>query len=300
MALATVFFSCNKQETIDPDLTSKQSLKTNLTIKEVEIQEGVLKFASKEHLKNVTQELGTIIIMVNWFPNFTSLLNKQESISAADYDKIGETGDFGKLADILVFRGNGDDKILEKIVEDPRLAAVLNSKGYVIVGDSAYQIGVSEVASIKLNDNKSTLVNFLNSTKMDGVNYNQIINESFKNARVQDYQRTDGNRRIIAEFKKHNAGVYYSLVVKLRYLKKNWVGWSGTEAESLSFSSSGTYWRGMDSGLAFSGSASGSNVAEVTYFVDEAFLFMGWENAIGNASWQPAVNGVSSVTFYPE
>ena len=302
VGISAVLFSCNKQESVAPDLATSESPKMELSIKDVEIQDGVLKFASKDHVKKVTREIGIMSNMENWYANFefSSLLKRQNAITQSEYDQIGKTGEFGKLSDILTFRGKGDDIILDKIVDDPRFAAVLNSKGYVIIVDSAYHIGSTQVASIKIDENKSNLLNFLNNINIEDVKFNKIINESLTTARLQDYQRTDGKRRIIAEFKKHNAGVYNSLVVRLRYLKKNWIGWSGTEAASLSFSASGTYWKGMDNDIPFSGSASGTNVEEVTYFVDEAYLFMGWGGASGNASWSPAVNGVSSITFYPE
>lgn len=274
---------------------------SKLTAKDVTMENGVLRFASKEHLKNVAKEIGNFKDMENWYsnPEFTSLFKRQKAITGSEYDRIGETGNLGELSDVLVVRGTGDDKILEKIVEDPRFAAVLNSKGYVIVADSAYHIGAEEVASMHLNKDNSNLLRFLDNTRIPGVTFTKIFNEALKNARTQ-FQRTDGNRRIIAEFKTHNAGVYYSLMVKLRYLKKNWIGtWSGTAAQSLSFTASGTYWEGLTSGIPFSTSQSGSNVEEISYFVDEEYLWMGWGTSTGFATWSPAVNGATSAAFSP-
>lgn len=271
--------SCKEKDTTPPQ---PLEVKTN---KDVELVDGVLKFSSRDHLNRVVKEITNKDDMSNWYSDngFTSLLKRQKSITAAQYDEIGKTGEFGSLADLLVFRGNGENKILEKIVDDPRFAAVLSSKGYVIVSDTIYQIGIDKVASIKMNGDKSILTKFLKNVDFQGVSFTKIVNEPVKNARIQDdFQDTYGKRRIIAEFKHHNAGIYHSLVVRVRYLKKNWVGWSGTEAPYLSFTASGTYWTGYSNNIPFQGSRSGRDVEEVSMFVDEAYHLMGWGRSTGH------------------
>ena len=103
------------------------------------------------------------------------------------------------------------------------------------MSDIAYHIGAETASAIKIGQDYGILKEFLTNYNMAGVKYSKIINEQLGNARVQDCQNTDGDRRIIGEFKRHLAPFYSSLVVKVSYKKKNLIGWSGTAADHLSF-----------------------------------------------------------------
>lgn len=134
------------------------------------LQNGVLKFASKEHLHSVVGELAEKENLENWYSSheFVSLLKRQKSISNHEYDKIGETGEFGELSDVLTFRGEGDEKRLTTIVKLNSLAALLNSKSYVILGDSAYHIGAKEVTSFYIGNDSNKLSTFLGNKNISG------------------------------------------------------------------------------------------------------------------------------------
>ncbi|WP_031529214.1 hypothetical protein [Dyadobacter crusticola] len=299
------FLSCdNKEGRINPSTDAERSA----SVIDVELVDGVLKFSSQAHLKNVIKEIADQKDMTNWYPKsgFTSLLKKQSVITTAQYDKIAETGDFGELSDLLVFRGSGENKILEKIVDDPRLAAVLNDKGYIIVSDIAYHLGVDKASAIKVGRDYGILKEFLANRNMPGVKHTKIINEQIENARVQDYQNTDGNRRIIGEFKRHVAPFYSSLVVKVSYKKKNVIGWSGTAADHLSLTTSGTYEKnesGFISRFPFSGSRSENNVEEISVFVSEVYGTAGLSWLVGtkaNMYCQVTPSKLYNVNFYPD
>jgi hypothetical protein len=299
------FLSCgDKEGKISPSPDAERAGSIN----DVELVDGVLKFSSKTHLNSVVREIANQKDMANWYTGsgFTSLLKRQNAITTAQYDKIAETGEFGELSDLAIFRGSGENKILEKIVDDPRLAAILNAKGYIIVSDTAYHIGAETASAIKIGQDYGILKEFLTNYNMAGVKYSKVINEQLGNARVQDYQNTDGNRRIIGEFKRHLAPFYSSLVVKVSYKKKNVIGWSGTAADHLSFTTSGTYEKneaGFISRSPFSGSRSGNNVEEISMFVVEVYgpAGLSWlSDCRANMYCQVTPSKLYNVDFYPE
>lgn len=231
--LSTLFFaSCNEKETVKPQT---QEVKTT---KDVKLVEGVLSFSSQDHLKNVIREISVSKEMESWYsnPDFVSLFKRQKSISLKEYDKIGETGDFGKLSDVLTFRGEGEDKILGKIVEHSGLSAVLNSKSYVIVSDTVYHISANHVTSIHIGENLRNLSSFLKNPNMPGARTVKIEKISLNNARTtSDFRHTVGDRRIYASNEiigYGGLGDYRKCYVE--YLKKNWIGWSRTAAPYLS------------------------------------------------------------------
>ncbi|MPR35334.1 hypothetical protein [Salmonirosea aquatica] len=227
----------------EKDLMNPQTLEIK-TIKDVKLVDGVLSFSSRQHLKDVIQEISASKEMENWYsnPEFTSLLKRQRSITQSEYDKIGKTGELGELGDVLTFKGEGDNKILGKIIKIPELSAVLNSKSYVIVSDSAYHIGTNEVTSIHIGEDLDKLSSFLKDPYIQGAHRVEIGRITLKNARIQsDFRQTRGDRRIygsneIISF--GGVGSYRQLYVE--YLKKNWIGWSPTEAPRLSFTITAT------------------------------------------------------------
>jgi hypothetical protein len=279
--------SCKEKETMIPE-----TLKAN-TINNVELVEGVLKFSSQDHLNKVVKGITDVKDMSAWYskPGFISLFNRQESITQAQIDKIGSTGEIGTLSDILVFNGEGENKSLDKIVEDPRFAAILNSKGYVIVADTAYHIGAKRASQINISNDKSTLAQFLQNSDMKGVSYTNVVNEQIGNARIMDTTVPYGDkRRMIGEFKKHFAAVYQSLVVRVKYQKKNTFGWSECTTTYISFTASGTFSQGSLSGIPFSGSRSANNVDEQSMFVTESAggVNSNWDTTFGTASCSDA------------
>lgn len=241
--ILTVFAisSCSEKEQQSPEPVVDSS---KLTAKDVTLVNGVLRFGSQKHFQNVINEISTKKEMESWYSNpaFVSLLKRQKTISNAEYDKIGETGEFGDLSDVLTFRGEGDDKILGEIVQPAVLSAVLNSKSYVIVGDSAYHIGINQVTSIHLDENLNNLSGFLDNTKMPGAQMVDIKRVSLNNARVQgSFRRTVDKRRLYASNEIISFGGMGSYrEIYIEYLKKNWIGWSRTEAPYLSFTLTAT------------------------------------------------------------
>jgi hypothetical protein len=279
-------------------------------INDVKLEEGVLRFSSKDHLQNVIGELSKATDIVHWFPNtaFISLLQLQESITESDYDRIGETGELGEMENVLTFRGVGENKSLNKIIEDSRFAAVLNSSGFVIVADTAYKIEENQVLLLPLNS-KNKLSDFLLNKESTEVIHKPIevvltTSNGLKNARLQDftheYDPAGGvKRRFIAEFIHTNTVVYHSLVVKIKHQKKNWVGWSASTAPRISFTASGTFWQGTYyQQFPFNGARDANNVDEQSYFVTESYgAASDWVYTAGNA-YVVQVDGVHKQFYF--
>lgn len=262
-----LFASCNEKSSVTPKTMEVK------TTEDVKLVDGVLSFSSQKHLKDVIQEISVGKKMESWYSSseFVSLLKRQQSISREECDKIGETGEFGKLSDVLTFRGDGSDKILGKIVEHSGLSAVLNSKSYVIVSDTAYHVSATHVTSIHIGENLNNLSSFLKNPNMPGARAVKIERISLNNARIDsDFQHTYGNRRIYASNEIigfGGLGDYRKCYVE--YLKKNWIGWSRTEAPYLSITV--TAWSAPYGGTQYPPyKVEGSNVEYVEVLTQES------------------------------
>ncbi|UBM60102.1 hypothetical protein LAG90_05535 [Marinilongibacter aquaticus] len=296
-----IILSCSPNNVVaDQELASD-----NQSLVDVKITNGVLEFSSKQHLLNVIKEIEKSNNMENWYNNseFRSLLQRQNKLREADLDHIANTGELGSQADVLFFREDNGELILEKIVEDPRFAAVLNENSFVIVDNVVYHIGEEGVAYISLAENKKILPTFLKNPSMEGATFEKTKAEYFKNVRMASVTDAtvgdpyNSNRRIVAEFVRHYSVVYISLVVKMRCQKKNWIGWSNTNCYSMNFSASGVF---SEAGVnfPFSGTRSGTNVEEITMFVDEVYnLSLNWVSTSGTGSFKCSSSDPSSTSF---
>lgn len=291
LALCCVIFSCSNDEMAvkQPDDVETAG------ISDVKVVNGVLKFSSKEHLLNVTKQVEKSGDMENWFQGvgFRSLLKRQNELKESDLDIIANTGELGDNEGVLFFhQDETGDLELRKIIEDPRFAAVLNENSFVIVGNEIYHIGQKGVSYIQFAQDENILNRFLTNPQMEGAIFEKTEAQYFRNARTEGISDNifddpnNDNRRIRAEFVRHYSVVYISLVVKVRYQKKNWIGWSGTNCHYMSFEALGAYTK-QGSVLYFSGSRSGSNVEEISMFVDEVYnLTMNWIGTYGTGSFK--------------
>ncbi len=300
-----ILVACSPNEDridVKPDTTVK-------SVDDVEVQDGVLKFESRDHLKNVISELTSRQDMINWYSggDFKSLLQRQESISEEMRDHVANTGEFGDLQEVLFFREENQELILEKIVEDARLAAVLNSKGFVIVADTIYHIGKDAITSASFSGNSHVFKKFTEEPNLSSWSSTPFIREYSsainKNAKISDLQieyHPSGmvRRRFMLEFIHNNIGIYQSLLVKIRHQKKNWIGWSGANANYISFDAYGDYWVNFPSDRRhFSTSKSANNVEELSHFIREEYgISLGWLSP--RIGYAPHLEGAPGYNFY--
>lgn len=280
----------------------------NYNIEDIELTNGILKFKSKNHLKNVIDELVAKDNFTQFVQGFESLYDRQQSITSEEYDQIGESGNFGELSDVLYLREENEDKVITKIVDDARLAAVLNNKNYLIVADTAYYIGLDKVNYINIANNNDLLLEFIKNPHMDGSLSQPHIREfnqnSVTNGKVLDrtWEYTSpglAKRRFVAEFVHHNAVVYQSLTVKVRHQKKQTIGWNSDPAPLIKFTATGHHWEAVYAAqFYFHGSRSAANVEEQSMFITEAYnLPIGWAVVAGWAECYGSQGNLSAPPF---
>lgn len=305
LVLSCIIFSCSDNEMAikQPDDLSTAG------IPDVKMINGILKFASKDHLMNVTKQLGKSSDMENWFhgTGFRSLLKRQNEIKESELDNIANTGELGANKDVLFFRKDeGDELELRKIVEDARFAAVLNDKSFVIVGEEIYHVEQEGVSYIRISEKGAVLNEFLMNPHMQGAQFAKVETKYVQNARMVGIQgeviQSDGsNRRYKAGFYSYNAPFYQALVIKMVYQKKNWIGWSGTVSTYMRFNATGTF--GFAGGVALPVIAfpTGYNVEEISHFVDEYYgtpdYNLKWFTSNGTAYYYPGGIGPVESSF---
>lgn len=289
-------------------------LEANLSSRDVQFQEGVLKFQSKEHLKNVAQELAASAKFSSFEgkSGFSSLLMRQSSVTNAEIDKIAMTKNTGEFSDIFVLEGSGEDISLEPIVNDKYFASLLNSGGFVIVGDSAYHVGNKVLRSIEVVSQPGVLKRFMENPEMEGVTTAKIVRESIRNARengvkgdaIENYDYNGDKFRFFGQFDRNLAGVYTSLLVKIRHQRRRFFVWIQFDTGYIGFSGSGYFWQYQQTPaytFPWSGSSYGSNTSEQSVFVTESAGGVGSGWVSGSASGYCTGNDSQTyvVTFSP-
>ncbi|WP_367914912.1 hypothetical protein [Leadbetterella sp. DM7] len=139
---------------------------------------------------------------------------------------------------------------------------------------------------------------------MEGASYEKTEAEFIKNGRIGAIQLGvlddpyNDKRRIVGEFVRHYSVVYISLQVKMRYQKKNWIGWSNTSCYYMYFYAEGLYQKRGDV-IPFYGSRSGYNEEEISMFVDELYnLDLTWRYTYGSGQFQGGSGDPSITSFY--
>lgn len=75
--------------------------------------------------------------------------------------QIAETGDLSGFEHMLKLVGDGDEKSLQPIVDDPILSRLINKEGLIQIGELVYQVSPAKVFQIRIVDfeqNKSTFI----------------------------------------------------------------------------------------------------------------------------------------------
>ncbi len=87
-------------------------------------------------------------------------LRKLDSVSLS---QMAETGDLTGFEHMLKLVGDGDDKSLQPIVDDPTLSRLINKDGLIQIGELVYQVNPSRVFQIRIADFEQTKATFLAS-----------------------------------------------------------------------------------------------------------------------------------------
>ena len=175
------------------------------------------------------------------------------------------------------------------------------------MGKEIFHVEEKGVSSIVMTENGVALSEFLTNPRMQGAKFVKTETKYSQNARTggiegEVIQLEGSNRRYKAGFYSYNAPFYQALVIKMVYQKKNWIGWSGTESNYLSFDATGTFGFSGWYPLPVTASQTGYNVEEISHFVDEYYgtpdFNLTWFTSNGtayhyNAGVGPVVNTFS-------
>lgn len=304
LSFAALLISCQEKEQneLTPNNASQlREAASEFTVDDVEVQEGVLKFQDKLHLRDVARQIkdGEKSSTFEGKSGFKSLLARQNAVTEEDVHTIAVTRQLGEFSDLLVFRGKGDDVSLDPIVGDKRYAALFNEKSIVIVGDSAYRIGFADQSAIEIASHPERLRKFKENPDMAETTHTRIVRErtTMPNARTSAINSgdvitpkyKDGGKwfRFYAQFDRNLAGVYKSLAVKVRHQRRDvWI-WSLYGTNRVGFSGSGYYYEFQNIPFytfPWSGSQVNYGVSEANIFVDETYGSVALDWVSGSAT----------------
>jgi hypothetical protein len=102
----------------------------------------------------------SILHDIQFLESQRTALRKLDSLTLT---QIAQSGDLSGFEHMLKLVGNGDDKSLQPIVDDPILSRLINKDGLIQIGELVYQVHPSKVFQIRMVDFEQNKVNFLAS-----------------------------------------------------------------------------------------------------------------------------------------
>jgi hypothetical protein len=154
-------------------------------------------------------------------------LRKLDSVSLS---QMAETGDLTGFEHMLKLVGDGDDKSLQPIVDDPTLSRLINKDGLIQIGELVYQVNPSRVFQIRIADFEQTKATFLASPEKvaQATVYQSQPASAIKNTSSKMLNRTESNSvtyenpgqgtcRFTAEVYMLDLGFYRKLAVRVKH-----------------------------------------------------------------------------------
>ncbi len=102
----------------------------------------------------------SILRDIQFLESQSTELHKLDSLTLT---QIAETGDLTGFEHMLKLVGDGDDKSLQPIVDDPTLSRLINKDGLIQIGELVYQVNPSKVFQIRIVDFEQNKATFLTS-----------------------------------------------------------------------------------------------------------------------------------------
>ena len=154
-------------------------------------------------------------------------LRKLDSVSLS---QMAETGDLTGFEHMLKLVGDGDDKSLQPIVDDPTLSRLINKDGLIQIGELVYQVNPSRVFQIRIADFKQTKATFLASPEKvaQATVYQSQPASAIKNTTSKMLNKVESNSvtyenpgqgtcRFTAEVYLLDLGFYRKLAVRVKH-----------------------------------------------------------------------------------
>ena len=301
IAITAAMFSCSKNQLESPSPSQPNEVK--LGVSDVQITDGILTFQSKEHLKNVVQELSKSKKSKYFDGNqgFVSMLTVRNKISETEMEEIAKNNSVGRYKGILSIQViNATEKRIVAAIDDDVFASVLSKDGVVVIGQSAYKIIEDKIYSYNLRNSSIKMTDFIANSTLPNVKVEQVKQTraplKLKGARVlygNAYYESGGrDYRFYGDFASNDYGFYSNARVCVHHEKyfHGWFGtrwWGGFDAPNISFSYTGSlYETPYISNFPANGDESGSYTSGVDNTVNWGFggVTTGWNWASGNAS----------------
>ncbi len=102
----------------------------------------------------------SILRDIQFLESQSTELRKLDSLTLT---QLAETGDLTGFEHMLKLVGDGDDKSLQPIVDDPILSRLINKDGLIQIGELVYQVNPSKVFQIRIVDFEQNKATFLTS-----------------------------------------------------------------------------------------------------------------------------------------
>lgn len=102
----------------------------------------------------------SILRDIQFLESQSTALRKIDSLTLT---RIAEASDLTGFDHLLKFVGEGDDKSLQPIVDDPTLSRLINKDGLIQIGELVYQVRPTKVFQIRIVDFEQNKSNFLAS-----------------------------------------------------------------------------------------------------------------------------------------
>jgi hypothetical protein len=154
-------------------------------------------------------------------------LRKLDSVSLS---QMTETGDLTGFEHMLKLVGDGDDKSLQPIVDDPTLSRLINKDGLIQIGELVYQVNPSKVFQIRIADFEQTKATFLTSPEKvaQATVYRSQPASAIKNTTSRMLNKVESNSvtyenpgqgtcRFTAEVYLLDLGFYRKLAVRVKH-----------------------------------------------------------------------------------
>jgi hypothetical protein len=241
----------------------------------------------------------SILHDIQFLESQSTELRKLDSLTLT---QIAETGDLTGFEHMLKLVGDGDDKSLQPIVDDPILSRLINKDGLIQIGELVYQVNPSKVFQIRIVDFEQNKATFLASPEkvtqatvyqsqlaaaIKTTNALKILNKVESNS-VTYENPGQGTCRFTAEVYLLDLGFYRKLAVRVKHewRQRFWFTYYwGNSSAAMS----------MDGEINFSEyytpfnkhyTASTQDDYKIETVIDETFNYvpLTWQNNVGTAN----------------
>ena len=226
LAFSLFLSSCSKDPaaTVVPVSTTANLLNAN----------GFLAFEDQKSFQSYVEKIQknpsdpSILHDLQFLESQSTEMQKIDSLSLAH---VAETGDLTGFEHLLKLVGDGNEKSLQPLVDDPILSRLINKDGLIQIGELVYQVSPSKVFQIRIVDfeqNKSSFIASPEKVVQATVYKSQTVNAIKSTNTLKTLNRVESNSvtyenpgqgtcRFTAEAYILDLGFYRKLAVRVKH-----------------------------------------------------------------------------------